>query len=380
MLAPMMYGRASSRFTRPFAASGTSTVRATETDNVSVATRQPSRNIVHGFFSHAARFDSVASLLTAGRTRSIRLNETRITPRPIRKSDHPGTFASTRVDDRSPQGAEHRVELAGGVQVEPVQQTGSHDRVADQHPRQVHDGRHRHRLDADADRVAALLLPVPPRVEETGQQHDERRAQPRAGQHRERLELRERAGAEQADGRGGHRGSRQHEVGAEPPRSQGGDPVREGELALDLRTDRLRPGLHQLDGQDEQEHRRDEQQHLLEDVPGAALDLERAQFDHMPSLVVAVGDAELAVDLDQVGASDVERSSWPCRVLPEMHEGRGTCVSVRRDLRSSGQLHGRGYAAAGRPVNGPFGPIRASTSDRDMSPQTRPPGPPGRSV
>jgi hypothetical protein len=78
------------------AASGTSTVSATETDNVSRATRHPRPNIVHGCFSHRSCFETVAALLTCGSTRSSMLNDTRITPRPTRKSAQPGTLADTK--------------------------------------------------------------------------------------------------------------------------------------------------------------------------------------------------------------------------------------------------------------------------------------------
>ena len=48
-------------------------------------------------------------------------------------------------------------------------------------------------------------------------------------------------------------------------------PFANGNSPLDLRADGLRPGLHELDRQDEQEDRRQEQRHLLDDEPGAVL-------------------------------------------------------------------------------------------------------------
>ena len=46
--------------------------------------------------SHRACFEMVDPLLTLGSTRSSRLNDTRITPRPTRNSAHPGTRADTK--------------------------------------------------------------------------------------------------------------------------------------------------------------------------------------------------------------------------------------------------------------------------------------------
>ena len=75
MFAPMMYGIDSSRLMYPRLASGTSTVSATETESVSVATRQPSANIGHGRFNHSSRLPPVRSPSSCGRTRSRKRNE-----------------------------------------------------------------------------------------------------------------------------------------------------------------------------------------------------------------------------------------------------------------------------------------------------------------
>ena len=50
----------------------------------------------------------------------------------------------------------------------------------------------------------------------------------RPGEHRERLELRDGVGAEQADGRRGDGRARQHEVGSEPPGAQLESPLANG--------------------------------------------------------------------------------------------------------------------------------------------------------
>ena len=173
------------------------------------------------------------------------------------------------------------------------------------------------------------------RVEEAGEQHDERRAQSRAREHREGLQLGERAGAEEADRRRGDGRTGEHEVGAEPPGAERRHAVGEGELPLDLRSDGGRAFLHQLHGQDEQEHRRHEQQQLPRDIPWGARCLERPPVEEVPSLVRLDRHAELAVDLDQLRfllevAFELLRIASPCSGSLLKRKGAATRCGNRR--------------------------------------------------
>ena len=210
-----------------------------------------------------------------------------------------GQVRRRRIDDRPPQAAEHGLELARRVPLDLAERPAAQDEVGEHHAGQVLHHRHRHGLDSDREPGRALAA-VPDRVEEAGDEHDERGAEPGSRQHGQRLELGERAGAEQADRRGGDGRPRQHQVGAEPAGAKRRRGVGEGERSLDRRADRHGARLHELDRQDEQEHGRDEQRRPKQEVRGGSLDVpeDRTKVDVVPDLAGLVRDAELAVDLD----------------------------------------------------------------------------------
>ena len=268
-----------------------------------------------------------------------------------------------RIDERPPQPPEDGVELARCVPLDPVERAAAQDEEREEHPGQVLDHRHRHRLDTDAEPDGPLAL-VAKRVEEPGDEHDERCPEPRARQHRQGLELRDRTGAEQADRRGGHGRARQHEVGAEPARPQRRQRVRERERAFDRGTDRGGAGLHQLDRQDEQEHRRHEQQGLAEEEVAWALDVteDRAEVDVVADLALFLRDAELAVDLARGAFHLREVAVRLGHAEPLLATGEPDSAAYRRasaaTLRPFGGSIGLGYIVAAQRVNEPGGSLR----------------------
>jgi hypothetical protein len=139
------------------------------------------------------------------------------------------------------------------MDVEGMERLPPEDRVADKGCRDVDDRGRRQGHDRRGYGLEPLALSAAQGVDHGDDEHDERGAQSRSGQHRETFDLRDRIRRDKCERRSRHRGPGEDEKSSDPSEPEGGSGVADEDPAAVQDLEVRGPGLHQLKSPDEHE-------------------------------------------------------------------------------------------------------------------------------